>query len=79
MKVRGYIKNIILGVMDAEGSYARDLVEEVSERVGEPFSIQRVGSYLRVMFASGEVRREAEIEEGCLRRYKWFRNDSGGV
>ncbi len=74
MRARRYIKDIILEVMGTEGCYARDLVDEVSERVGEPFSVQRIGSYFSKMLASGEVRGEREERGGCLKRYKWFRN-----
>lgn len=74
MRTKRYIKDIILEIMGTEGCYARDIVDELSERAGEPFSVQRVGSYLGVMFVNGEVRREREGASGSLTRYKWFRN-----
>jgi len=73
MRAKRYIKDIILEAMDSEGSYARDLVDEVADRVGKPFSAQRIGSYLGRMFVDGEVRREIEVSHGRLIRYKWFR------
>ena len=73
MRAKRYIKDIILEIMGTEGCYARDIIDELSERVGEPFSVQRVGSYLGVMFVNGEVRREREGVSGRLTRYKWFR------
>ena len=74
MRVKEYVKVIILEAIPPKGCYARDLVDEVSKRVGKPYSVQRIGSYLRVMFASGDVRREEETKSGRLIRYKWFRN-----
>ena len=72
--VKRYVKNIILEAIDPKGCYACDFVDEVSEKVGKPFSIQRVSSYLSVMFEDGEVRREAErIVGSSMMRYKWFR------
>lgn len=74
MRTRRYVKNIILEVMGSEGHHAKDLVNEVSERVGKPFSVQRVSSYLGKMFIDGEVRREEEmVSSNVLKRYKWFR------
>ncbi len=75
MKVRRYVKDIILEVMGPEGCYARDLVDEVSERVGEPVSVQKICSYLGLMYACGEVRREAERKGNSLKRYKWLRRN----
>ncbi len=75
MKTRRYIKNIILECMNPEGCHSKDLIDEVSKRVGKPLSIRRISSYLSVMFSAGEVSREPEIVSGILRRYKWFRSD----
>lgn len=74
MRAKRYVKDIILECMDLEGHYARDLVDEVSRRAGEPFSTCRIASYLGKMFVNGEVQREAEGVSGSLKRYRWFRN-----
>ena len=75
MKVRRYIKDIILECMSPEGCHAIDLIDEVSRKLGEPFSVQRISSYLGVMFLGNEVQREPEVVAGVLRRYKWFKSD----
>ena len=74
MKAKRYVKDIILEVMGSKGCYARDLVDEVSRRVGKPCSVQRICSYLGLMYVTGEVRREVEEKRGSLKRYRWFRN-----
>lgn len=74
MRAKRYVKAIILESIPPEGCYAKDLVDEVSERAGEHFSKQRISSYLSLMFVSGEVRREREEKSGCLKRYRWFRS-----
>ncbi len=74
MRAKRYVKDIILECIDPEGSHARDLVNEVSRRVGKPFSTRRVSSYLSKMFVDGEVRREEEKVRGRFQRYRWFRS-----
>jgi hypothetical protein len=73
MRTKRYIKDIILEIMGKGEWLARDLVDEVSERVGEPFSARRIGSYLGRMFVDGEVQREAVMVSSALRRYSWKR------
>jgi len=75
MRTRRYVKDIILGAMGSDGCYAKDLVDEVSEGVGEPVSVQKICSYLGLMYVHGEVRREAERTGSSLKRYKWFRRN----
>ncbi len=73
MRAKRYIKDIILEIMGTGEWLARDLVDEVSERVGKPFSTRRIGSYLGRMFVDGDVQREAMMVSGALRCYKWKR------
>lgn len=74
MRAKRYIKKIILDSMPPGGCYSRDLIDEVSKKLGEPISVQKIGSYLSKMFVSGEVKRVEEVKSGCLARYRWFRN-----
>lgn len=72
-RAKRYIKIIILKSMPPGGCIAKDLIDEVSKRLGEPISVQKIGSYLSKMFISGEVWREEETRSGCMKRYRWFR------
>ncbi len=73
MRTRRYIKDIILEAMGSKGWYARDLVDEVSKKLGKPVTVQMISNSLKMMYMEDEVRREPEKLSYTTRVYKWFR------
>lgn len=50
VKARRYIKNAVLEIIHPDGSLAKELRPVLSQKLGEEMSIQRVCTYLRLLY-----------------------------
>ena len=50
VKARRYIKNAVLDAIQPDGSLSKEIQSVVSEKLGEKISIQRVSTYLALLY-----------------------------